>query len=246
VESGQTVGLDFLLPSFSSVIRLSGKVVHLGQPVTEADLEVQAFDSLLRPLSQRAPVQKSTGQFSLALPPSAARTNNVLIQVTPAASTSTAVLVPQKTFSVNPSQPLSLPLELGDYGAPVTVTGRLVDQEGLPLADASVHLQGKTEGNGLFRSQKAVTDAQGSFTLLSLPSPPDQPHTLYAAPLPKSRAGLTLRVVPIPRTGGGVPRQAHREGLAAAAGQRRPGRGREGPGRDGGRRTGLAPAHGEQ
>jgi len=201
IQSGQTVGLDFVLPSASTVTRLAGKVVHLGQPLVEADLEVQAFDSRLRPLSHRVPVQKSTGQFSLALPPSAAMTNNVLIQVTPAASTSTAVLVPQKTFSVNPSQPLSRPLEMGDYGMPVTVTGRLVDREGLPIADASVHLQGKVEGNGLFRSQKTVTDAQGHFTLLSLPSPPDLPHTLYAVPPPKSRAGLTPRIVPVSRTG---------------------------------------------
>ncbi len=203
VESGQTVGLDFLLPSSTAVTRLSGKVVHLGQPLVEADLEVQAFDAILRPLSHRVPVQKSTGMFTLALPPSAAKTNNVLIQVTPAANptTNTVALVPQKIFSVNPSQPLPLSLELGDYGAPVTVKGRLVDQEGLPIADASVSVQGNTEGNGLFRSQKAVTDAQGYFTLLSLPSMPDQPHKLHAAPPPRSRAGLTVQYVPILRTG---------------------------------------------
>ena len=205
VESGQTVGLDFLLPSPAAVTRLSGKVVRQGQLPVEADLEVQAFDSGLRPLSQRVPVQRSTGLFSLALPPSAAKTNNVLIQVTPATATSTPVLVPQKTFAVNPSQPLSLPLELGDYGVPVTVEGRLMDQAGLPIAEASVYVQGKVEGNGFFRSQKSVTDAQGRFSLLSLPSTPDLPHTLYAVPPPKARAGLTSRLVPVSYTGARLP-----------------------------------------
>jgi hypothetical protein len=205
VESGQTVGLDFLLPSASTVTRLSGMVVRQGQVLVDADLEVQAFDPFKRPLSQRVPVQRSTGLFSLALPPSAAKTTNVLIQVTPAATAATPVLVPQKIFSVNPSQPLTLSLAMGDYGVPVTIEGRLVDQTGQPIAEASVYVQGTVGDNGFFHSQRTVTDAQGRFALLSLPSPPDLPLTLYAVPPPRSRAGVTSRLIAVPRAGVQLP-----------------------------------------
>jgi hypothetical protein len=198
VEPGKAVPLDFLLPAPTAITRLAGKVVRVGSTLVEADLEVQAMDDTLRPLSQRVPVVRGTGDFLLALPPSAARLEHVLVQVT---APRTELLVPQKAFTVDPRPGVTAPLELGDYGEPVPVQGRVVDRDGQPVASASVYLQGKVGGGGQFRSRTVTTGAEGRFELLSLPSHPDTPLTLYAVPPPGTSAGITLQPTAIPRGG---------------------------------------------
>jgi len=198
VEPGQAVPLQFVLPAPTAVTRLAGKVVRVGTTLVEADLEVQALDESLRPLSQRVPVLRGTGEFLLALPPSAAKLEHVLVQVTAPRSDT---LVPQKAFTVDPRPGVTAPLELGDYGEPVTVQGRVVNRDGQPVANASVYLQGKVGGGGQFRSRSAITNTEGRFELLSLPSHPDTPLTLYAVPPISTTAGITLQPTAIPRGG---------------------------------------------
>lgn len=198
VTPGQAVPLQFVLPASSAVTRLAGKVVRLGTTLVDADLEVQALDDSLRPLSQRVPVTRGTGDFLLALAPSAAKLEHVLVQVTVPRADS---LVPQKAFTVDPRPGVTAPLELGDYGEPVTVQGRVVNRDGQPVANASVYLQGKVGGGGQLRSRSALTNAEGRFELLSLPSHPDTPLTLYAVPPPSTPAGLILVPTVIPRGG---------------------------------------------
>jgi hypothetical protein len=198
VEPGHEVSLDFLLPAPTAVTHLAGQVVRQGITLVDADLEVQALDDTLHPLSQRVPVTRATGAFQLALPPAAAKLEHVLVQVTVPRG---APLVPQKTFTVDPRPGLTPPLELGDYGEPVTVKGRVVDRDGQPVASASVYLQGKVGGGGQFRSAPVTTGADGGFELISLPSHPDTPLTLYAVPPPGASAGLTLQPTDIPRAG---------------------------------------------
>ncbi len=198
VEPGHTVGVDFLLPAPTAITHLAGKVVHLGTTLVDADLEVQALSDALIPLSQRVPVTRATGDFMLALPPSAAKLEHVLVQVTVPRGD---VLVPQKTFTVDPRPGITPPLELGDYGEPVTVQGRVVDRDGQPVVNASVYLQGKVGGGGQFRSGTVVTGTDGHFALSSLPSTPDTPLTLYAVPPTSASAGLLLQPTVIPREG---------------------------------------------
>jgi hypothetical protein len=198
VEPGRTVPLDFLLPASSSLIRLAGKVVRQEGVLVDADLEVQALDESLRPLSQRVPVARGTGDFVLALSPTAAKLEHVLVQVT---APRTGELVPQKTFTVDPRPGVTAPLALGDYGEPVAVQGRLVDRDGKPVSGASVYLQGKVGGGGQFRSRSVLTGTDGRFELSSLPSHPDTPLTLYAVPPPTSVSGITLQTTVIPRLG---------------------------------------------
>ncbi|HVG59827.1 MAG TPA: carboxypeptidase regulatory-like domain-containing protein [Hyalangium sp.] len=198
VEPGKAVPLDFLLPAPTAVTRLAGKVVRLNTTLVEADLEVQALDDNLRPLSQRVPVTRGTGDFLLALPPSAAKLDHVLVQVTPPRADT---LVPQKTFTVDPRPGVTEALDLGEYGEPVTVQGRVVDRDGKPVANASVYLQGKVGGGGQLRTRPVTTGTDGRFELLSLPSHPDTPMTLYAVPPTTASAGITLQPTAIPRGG---------------------------------------------
>ncbi|HSP78379.1 MAG TPA: carboxypeptidase regulatory-like domain-containing protein, partial [Myxococcaceae bacterium] len=199
VEPGREVTLDFLLPASSELTRLTGKVVRLGELLVEAELEVQALDSSLRPLSQRVPVTSGTGDFALSLPPSAALLPSVLIRVAP---TSAEASVPLKLFTVNPRLGIQEPLELGDYGELVTVGGRVLEPDGQPLEAATVYVQGKVGGGGQYRSGKVLTDEEGRFELKTLPGAPDgSPLYLYVIPLPGTSAGITVQAVTVPRTG---------------------------------------------
>lgn len=196
VDPGGAVPLNFLLPAPSALTRLSGQVVRREGVLVQAELEIQALDDSLRPLSQRVPVASGSGAFMLTLPPSAAKLDHVLLHVTVPRGDE---LVPQKTFTVDPRSGVIPPLELGDYGEPVTVQGRVVNQEGQPLANASVYLQGKVGGGGDFRSRTVTTGEDGRFQLRSLPSHPDTPLTLYAVPPPTATAGLLPQLTIIPR-----------------------------------------------
>ncbi len=188
--------LDFVLPSPTELVRLSGKVLRQAERPVDVDLEVQALDEAERPLSQRVPVTRSTGEFTLALSRADAQRATLLIQVVP---TSADAAVPQKLFSVNPRDGLVEPLLMGDYGESVRLRGQALDQNGQPVPQATVSLSGPVTGGGSYRSQKVLTQADGSFELATLPSAQDTRMTLSVTPPPTSTAGYTLQSVLVPR-----------------------------------------------
>jgi hypothetical protein len=197
VEPGRSVMLDFTLPVSSELVRLSGKVVRQGEAPVDVELEVQALDEELRPLSQRELVKRDTGEFTLTLPPTAAERPTVVLQVVP---TSPQALVPQKLFTVNPRRGVLEPLAMGDYGEQVLFKSRVLSRDGQPVAQATVSLQGRVGGGGHFRSQKAFTDANGFFELPTLPNESGSAMMLSIVPPPRSKAGVTVKYVQVPRT----------------------------------------------
>ncbi len=197
VGPGETVPIQLVLPSSDQVVRLDGRVVRQGNLPVNAELEVQALDANLAPLSQRVTVNRATGGFALFLPEEATQRNNLLVRVT---STNDA-WVPQKTFTVDPREPLTSPLEMGDFGEPVQVSGRILTRDGQPVANASVSLRGQVGGGGTFQGPLIYTDAEGRFTGRTLPSAPGNVLSLVVVPPSGSTSGLTVQPVEVPRTG---------------------------------------------
>nr|WP_216622812.1 carboxypeptidase regulatory-like domain-containing protein [Corallococcus exercitus] len=199
--TGGTVTFD--LPTASRVVTLAGTLVLQGSRKVAADMEVQALDELLRPLSQRARVARDTGAFQLALSVEDASRDTVLLRATPV---SAGDLMPWKTFVVEPSRIPSSPLELGDPGAAVRVEGRVLETDGqTPMAGARVSLQGRVAGGGTFQGQPVLTDAQGRYQLLSLPGAEDSTLTLVVVPPPGSPSRLTLQPVAVARVDTALP-----------------------------------------
>ncbi|CAM3496441.1 carboxypeptidase regulatory-like domain-containing protein [Corallococcus sp. ZKHCc1 1396] len=195
VDPGTGGQVAFELPAPTRLASLTGTVVLQGTRRVDADLEVQALDELLRPLSQRARIHRATGAFQLALSLEDATRPTVLLRVSPV---NAGDLLPRKTFVVDPSAGPTAPLELGDPGAPVRVEGRVLEGErAVPIAGARVSLQGRVNGGGTFQGVPVLTDKDGRFQLVSLPGPPDGPLTLVIVPPPTSAARLTLQPVTV-------------------------------------------------
>jgi len=201
VEPGSAVPLHLVLPSPNQVVLLEGQVVRQGAVRVDASLEVQALDADLTPLSQRVPVTRATGSFALALPVEAAQRPSLLLRVTATGD----MWVPQKTFTVDPREPLTAPLELGDYGEPVEVSGRILARDGRPVANASVSLRGQVGGGGSFQGPLSTTDAEGHFTARTLPAAVGSLLSLVVVPPSGSTAGLMVQPVDVPRTGAVLP-----------------------------------------
>lgn len=196
VEPGTGGAVAFELPTASRLVTLTGTLVRQGTQRVDAEMEVQALDESLRPLSQRMRVVRGTGAFQVVLSAEDAERPTVLLRASPL---NAGDLVPSKTFVVSPSAGATGPLELGDPGAPVRVQGRVLEgQYGVPIAGARVSLQGRVGGGGTFEGLPVLTDAQGRYQLTSLPGPPDSPLTLVIVPPPSSMARLTLHPVTVP------------------------------------------------
>ncbi|RKH42764.1 hypothetical protein [Corallococcus llansteffanensis] len=119
VEPATGGAVAFELPTASRLVTLTGTLVRQGTQQVDADVEVQALDESLRPLSQRVRVARDTGAFQLVLSAEDAERPTVLLRAAPL---NAGDLVPRKTFVVSPSAGTTGPLELGDPGAPACAT----------------------------------------------------------------------------------------------------------------------------
>ncbi len=196
VAPGQTQDLRVVLPHPDELYRVDGQLLRSAVgPVlinAEAGMQVRALDpQTLEPLSQGIPVSITTGHFRLLVDKSVNESGSFLIEASPRDS---AALIPTKRFLVSVSDNVTGPLELGDYGVPVTVSGTLVSSDNsrierdggvyqsAPVSGATVYIDGMVAGGGTFRSASVTTGTDGRFALSVLPSGPSVPLTLHATP----------------------------------------------------------------
>ncbi len=212
VNPGDSRKLTVTLPHQDELYRVDGQLVRSATgPVlitSETGMDVRALDAqTLRPLSQKIPVSITTGHFRLLVDKSVNAQRSFLIEATPR---DPKALIPTKRFLVSVMENLTAPLEMGEYGAPVTVTGTLVGSdnnhveldggsslETAPIAGAVVYVEGTVEGGGSFRSQNAVTGADGRFALGVLPSSAKDPLRLVAVPPPSHYARVLRKAISV-------------------------------------------------
>lgn len=208
IDPGAAQTLDATFPSVSQLMQVTGYLLKTSLPrvaIQNAQLDVQAFDAVTGdPISQRASVSSGTsvsdGSFVLWIQPQMAE-RQIVIKALPRVANQMA---PSKTFSVPLSSNLG-DLELGDYGVPVAVTGRVLANTTLaPVADARVHIEGTVHGGGTFKGPSTNTDANGVFTLTTLPSGVEGHLDVIAEPPVKADAGQVRYPVRIPIGGGDI------------------------------------------
>ncbi len=191
IRPGLVSNIDIPLGAFFPIYDVLAQVTG---PNIPGGLDVQAFSDPvnLRPFSQR--VRASAGAFHLQLSPSVLLNRSFIVQIYPRDPTA---IVPQKTFGPIIASPIppNLVLELGEYGEPVRVTGKIVDSHGAAIPNATVYLDGKVGGGGTFRTQGVTTDDHGNFSLRALRS--DSSSTFWAIPPTQSSSGILRSSLPI-------------------------------------------------
>lgn len=203
--------VNFAFPTVDQAITLSGrllkKVDKTQTPAIEVPLtaegtamDLQAFDPVTGdPLSQRFPVSSgqagSNGNFSITINPRARDLKSVLLTATPHSGT---LPLPTKKFMVPTPLPTALTLELGDFGEPMSVSGRAVDPNGVPIANAAIVLEGSVGGGGTFRSKLETSDADGRFSVQTLPAA----TTFMLTVIPPPESGAAATMLPVGTPGG--------------------------------------------
>lgn len=200
VPPGKQTTVSFTFESEQSAVALVGRLVKryvagsppLITPVTQAEMELQAIDPLTRrALSQRVPVSSgpdvgSPGDFTLFVSSQVKSGEPFYLLASPRQA---GAPVPSKTFLISPPFSQSYLLELGDFGALLQISGKVVASDGAPVPGASVEVEGKVRGGGTFKSALAITDLEGKFRLKALA--PEQSYTLTVIPPPSApRAGI--------------------------------------------------------
>lgn len=206
IGPGDAANLDFNFSSISAMQQVRGSLLKTASPdipVFEAEMQVQAFDvETGERLSQAADASSgspgvSDGRFYLWVKPRRDQTR-VRIVASPKVSNAPA---PTKVFEVDLGSSLG-ELVLGDYGTEITVTGTLIDSRQQPIAQAQVRIEGTVNGGGKYRSASAQTDAEGLFTIKTLPTGARGRLELVAVPPPRSEAGQLRLPVVVPAAGG--------------------------------------------
>lgn len=195
VPAGFEQSATFTLPAAEALARLEGRILSGGRPIPGATFAVQAFEAFSqRPLSQLTQSDPLTGAFELGLLRTAL-VSLIRLRVSPLQTDS---ILPAQTFELLAMEGESMDLDLGAFGLPATLGGRLMDRRGQPVPGATVYVEGFTESEGTFRSPTVRSDNAGRFQLLSLPTGSFRPATLWVIPPPRARSTLLILPVEIP------------------------------------------------
>ncbi|HYV43748.1 MAG TPA: carboxypeptidase regulatory-like domain-containing protein [Myxococcaceae bacterium] len=209
LKPGTIIHQDIAFPAPSALVRISGSLLLstvLG-PVN-AQMNVQVLEQNTgRPLSQPAAVD-AAGNFSVLAAPNAAMAQYVEILASPRETAlAPGTIVPSHLFSNVPvNAPLTtLVLEVGEFGTAVDLTGKVLDMDGQPVPGATVYTERTTQDRNDYKSPSVQTDANGNFTVRSLPTLTlEDAVSLWAIPPSGSHAGTLQVVTSVPVTGGSV------------------------------------------
>jgi hypothetical protein len=208
----ETPAVDFVFPSVDGAVTVSGQLLKTIDtsvvPAVQVALQVgnaidlQAYDPVTRdPLSQRFPVSSgqvgANGNFTITLNPTVRTLNSVLFVAMPRDATS---ITPTREFVVPTPLPATMTLQLGDFGAPVKVSGQAMSVRNEVIANAQVVLEGAVVGGGTFRSRVVSTDANGVFALDTLEGL--DVMTLTIVPPSTSTSAVTTSKVRVPASDG--------------------------------------------
>jgi hypothetical protein len=206
---GEVATLDVAIPSLSSLLQISGKLLKTQALGAIRGMDVQVVDPLNgRALTQKQPVS-DTGDFTVLAPPAAVQQGSIRLVASPRDGTQNASspIVPQKVFTLpTPISGLYV-LEMGEFGPTVSVSGVVVGPDGMGVSGATVYMTGTTQGGGTFRTPSTLTTDQGTgtFRLSALPGPiGGPPHTLRVIPPAGSRAGILEAPATVTLQGGSI------------------------------------------
>ena len=200
---------DIVFPAPNQLVRMTGSLLlstTLGAVTTPMNVQVleQNFG---RPLSQPAPVD-AAGNFSVLASPKALASQYVEILATPRDSMITSgTIVPSRLFN---SVPVNVPftplvLEMGEFGTAVSITGKVLDADGLPVPSAVVYTERATDDRTNYKSVSVVSDPGGNFTVQALPTlTVEDAVTLWAVPPTGSHAATLAVTMAVPVSGGSV------------------------------------------
>ncbi|HVP59798.1 MAG TPA: hypothetical protein VMT11_04545 [Myxococcaceae bacterium] len=191
VDAGVTaLTLDLL--AAAQVQTVTGTVLAgPGQP-EPVPPQVQLLAPDGRPLSARGSADVA-GSFQLTFG-AGTLDGGAVLQVTPGPSALGAVA----TFVVSDPARFAQPFVVGDTAAPVQVSGQLVGPDGDPVSGASVFLQGTVVGGGSGNVGPSFSDADGGFSLRTLPQQAAGTLQLWIIPPPGAISGLLTTPVDVP------------------------------------------------
>jgi len=183
---GMNASRDFTLPDPETLVQISGQVVAgggasaLGLP----GLHVELRETNGRRVSSVG-VTDDDGAFVIAL--SEGREGPFVLEVTPGEQQPYIPVVRVDLDDTSSDLALDDPIDLGDFGSPVPVDGRVVGPDGNPVAGAAIYLRGAV-GAGEVRRQIA-SDASGNFETDLAPGVYD---VAIVAPLSTTPAGMQV------------------------------------------------------
>ena len=192
-NAGQASALNLVFPAESEIQSLEVDVQVPSVQVAPGGFTLQALsaDASRRPLSQRLTIH-SNGTYVLRLLREAS--SEISLALIPVIRTA---LVPSRTLRVAADADGGASLSLGDFGAALTVTGKLVDARGAPVPDASVYVEGDVNGGGTFQSASVKSGPDGAFAIPTLATASPGEFRLWALPPATSASGLLRRSVSV-------------------------------------------------
>jgi hypothetical protein len=193
VDGGLTSLAVSLLPA-TEVQSLSGTALAAPAQPEPVPPKIQIFAGDGVPLSSIVSAD-SAGQFVVTVARDALDGGAGVLQTSPATNPATSAA---RAFPLPDATRFAQPFIIGDGVPTVQVSGRVLAQDGSPVSGASVLIEGTVAGGGTATAGPAITAADGTFVLTTLPENTSGSLRLWIFPPPASAAGLLRLTLDVP------------------------------------------------